>query len=86
MLPEVEMLRKIDGFPQCLNVIPKIYFGSVCFLIMLNCVLKQEAPSFPSNLGEDIAKAGSKRAAVRQRGVLPVSFTPDSGPYQGWVV
>lgn len=41
----------------------KYIFERGCFLIILKCGMKQEAPS---NLGEDIAKAATKRAAGHQ--------------------
>lgn len=81
VLPEVWMANKIDGFPMCcLNVTPKVYSGSGYFLIMLNCGLKQAAPSLLAVLGKILQKLGKR--AGSQSDVFALSSTPEPAQCQ----
>lgn len=69
VLPEVWMASKIDGFLMChLNVNSTIYSGSGCFLIMLNCELKQAAPFLVPILGKILQRLGKTAGSRQPRG------------------
>lgn len=62
----------------------KYIFERGCFLIILKCGMKQEASSFPSNLGEDIAKAATKRADSHQWCASSLSLQSLACAWVGW--
>lgn len=69
VLPEVWMASEIDGFPMCrLNVTLKVYSGSGCCLIMLNCGLKQAAPSLLAVLGKIPQRLGKRAGSWQPKG------------------
>lgn len=63
------MVSQVDGFPMChLNVTPKVYSGTGCFLIMLNCGLEQAAPSLLVVLGKILQRLGKRAGSWQPKG------------------
>lgn len=62
----------------------KYIFERGCFLIILKCGMKHEAWSFPFNLGEDIAKAVTKRTAGHQWCASSLSLQSLACAWVGW--
>lgn len=83
------MVSQKDGFPTChLNVTPKLYSGTGCFLIMLNCGLEQVAPSLLAVLGKILHRLGKREGSRQPKDMLLLSSTPEPGqgqPAQGHV-